>query len=175
MKPWSLVALSLVSAACSVPWLLIHSPELGFLLQCGFALVCHQRGVRSFVLFGGSVAVCARCLGIYFGAALGSMLRVSRQVARQFLIAAVVVSALDWLAELKGVHGNRMATRFVLGLALGAAGAMLVRASQIDKTTALARRTTLPGGQGAGASCRGRYPLKADIDAAGKMYSATHG
>ena len=138
MRPWSLVALSLVCAACSVPWLLIHWPELGFLLQCGFAVGCHQRGGRSFVLFGGSVAVCARCLGIYFGVALGSILRVSRQLARQLLIAAVVVAALDWLAELAGVHGNWMATRFVLGLALGAAGAMVVAASELDKTSGVA-------------------------------------
>ena len=55
----------------ATPWLLAHSPVIGFALQRGFALVCHQQAERSFVLFGGSVAVCARCLGIYLGAAVG--------------------------------------------------------------------------------------------------------
>ncbi len=129
---WALIPLVLAAAACAVPWLLAHSPEIGFALQRGFALVCHQQPERSFFWFGGSVAVCARCVGIYLGAAAGLLLRVSRRVARGWLIAALALNLVDWAAELVGLHGNWMGARFALGLALGATVAMLVIAS-IDK------------------------------------------
>jgi uncharacterized membrane protein len=113
----------------SVPTLASHSPFFALALQRGFALVCHQQPDRSFFLFGGSVAVCARCLGIYFGAAMGLLLRVPRRIAMQLLIAAVAINLVDRLAEFAGLHGNWMPARFALGIILGTAAAMLVAAS----------------------------------------------
>jgi uncharacterized membrane protein len=129
VRRWALLPLALASTVCAVPWLLARSPELGLALQRAFALVCHQQAERSFVLFGGSVAVCARCLGIYLGAAVGLVVRVSRQSAWRWLIAAVALNLVDCLVEITGLHGNWMAVRFVLGFALGTTAAMLVIAS----------------------------------------------
>jgi len=123
---WALAPILLAGTACAVPWLLAHIPEIGLALQRGFALACHQNAHRSFVLCSGSVAVCARCLGIYLGAAVGLLLRVPRQLAFRLFIAAFAFNAGDWLTEAAGLHGNWMLTRFVLGCVLGAAGAMLV-------------------------------------------------
>lgn len=106
--------------------MMAHAPEFGFGLQRAFALVCHQQAERSFALFGGSVAVCARCLGIYLGAAAGLLVRVSRTVAWQWLMAAVAITVIDWAAEFAGLHGNWMWARFVLGIASGMAAAMIV-------------------------------------------------
>lgn len=125
----ALLSLGLACAACVVPWFFLHSPEVGFALQRGFALVCHQQPERSFFLFGGSVAVCARCLGIYLGAAMGCLIRVPRKIAMQFLIAVVSVNFVDGLAEFVGLHENWMLMRFMLGIVLGAAAAMIVIAS----------------------------------------------
>ena len=133
---WSLAPLALVLAACAVPPLFVHSPELALALQRAFALVCHQQPQRSFVLFGGSVAVCARCLGIYLGAAAGLMVRVSRRVAWRWLIAAVAINLVDWLAEFAGVHGNWMGARFALGLLLGAVAAMMIATAEKTRTPA---------------------------------------
>jgi uncharacterized membrane protein len=115
--------------AVATPFFLYSIPILGFALQRGFALVCHQQPERSFVMFGGSVAVCGRCLGIYFGAAVGAVLRVPRGVASRWLIAAMAINMVDWLAEIAGIHGNWTLARFALGLTLGATTAMLVIAS----------------------------------------------
>ena len=106
-----------------------HSPVFALALQRGFSVVCHQQPERSFTLFGGAVAVCARCLGIYLGAAIGLVMNTSRRLATQVLVAAVVVNLVDWLAELAGLHGNWMFARFAFGLALGMTGAMLVAAN----------------------------------------------
>ena len=40
------------------------------------SLVCHQRPERSFHLFGVQMPVCARCTGIYLGAALAAIVTV---------------------------------------------------------------------------------------------------
>jgi uncharacterized membrane protein len=125
----ALIPFTLAVAVCSVPWLMVHAPALGFALQRGFALVCHQRADRSFFFFGGSVAVCCRCLGIYLGAALGMLFRVPRQLALRLLLGAATINLADRLAELGGLHGNWMITRFALGLALGAAAALFVVAN----------------------------------------------
>ena len=120
-------ALGLVAIA--TPFFLHSLPMLGFALQRGFALVCHRQPERSFFCFGGSVAVCARCLGIYLGAAVGLLMCVPRRIAMQLLMVTVTVNAVDWFAELAGLHGNWMPVRFALGVALGTTAAMVVAAS----------------------------------------------
>ena len=130
MKRWMLLPLALAASALAVPYFLTHGfLVMGLALERGFALVCHQRPERSFWLFGGSVAVCARCLGIYLGAALGLLLRTSRTLALRFLIATAALNLLDGASELAGWHGNWLGVRFALGLALGAAAAMTISAA----------------------------------------------
>ena len=132
LKWYAIVPATLAATAVAVPWLLVHSPAFGLALQYGFSLVCHQQPERSFILFGGTVAVCARCLGIYLGAALGLMIRVPRELAWRLLIVTATVSLADWIAEMGGLHGNWMLARFTLGAALGIAAAMLVYASAVE-------------------------------------------
>ena len=124
---WALAPLALVAAVLAAPYFLTHGFFIiAFALHRGFALICHQRPERSFWIFGAPVAVCARCLGIYLGAAIGLLLRTSRRVAMNILIAAASMNALDVVTELAGLHGNWMAVRFVLGIALGAAFGLLI-------------------------------------------------
>jgi uncharacterized membrane protein len=129
VKWYAIVPTTLAAVAVAAPWLLVHSPVFGLALHYGFSLVCHQQADRSFFLLGGSVAVCARCLGIYSGAALGLMIRIPRELARRLLLITATVSLADWIAEMAGLHGNWMLARFALGLTLGAAAAMSVTAS----------------------------------------------
>ena len=130
LKWFAIVPAMFAVVAIAVPVLMARVPEIGFAVQRGFALACHQRPERSFILFGGSVAVCARCLGIYLGAAAGLLVRVSRRMAWRCLIAAVAINLADGLAEIAGIHGNWLGARFLLGFALGAAGAMMVASVQ---------------------------------------------
>ncbi len=125
-----MIPVALTCAAMATPWLFSHLPALAFALQRGFSLACHQHADRSFPIFGGNVAVCSRCLGIYLGAAAGLLLRIPRQLAWRFLLTALAANLIDWTAELSGLHGNWMFTRFELGAALGMAAAMLAINSQ---------------------------------------------
>jgi len=127
---WMLVPVVLVGAAVAAPYCSTHNLlALGFALHGGFGLVCHQRPERSFWIFGIPVAVCARCLGIYLGSAIGLVLRTSRTIAMKLLIVAAAINLLDAMAEFAGLHGNWMLVRFALGLALGAAGGLVISAS----------------------------------------------
>jgi uncharacterized membrane protein len=153
---WSLIALLLAGAAVAVPWLFAHhSFALGLALDRGFALICHQRPERSFWIFGGAVAVCSRCLGIYLGAAAGLLFRTSRTLAFRLLIAAAALNLLDALTELAGLHGNWLAVRFVFGLTLGTAAALLISSTMAatqDSASLAARHVGNPA----------RYPLTVD-------------
>ena len=124
---WALAPLAFVAAVVAAPYLLTHEfPAIGFALYRGFGIICHQRPERSFWIFGAEVAVCARCLGIYLGAAIGLLFRTSRRIALRLLIAAAALNVLDALTELAGLHSNWLVIRYGFGLLLGAAATLFV-------------------------------------------------
>ena len=138
---WALAPIALVAAVLAVPYFQMHGfLPIAFALQRGFALVCHQQPDRSFWIFGAPVAVCARCLGIYLGAAVGLLLRTSRRLAIHLLTITAALNLLDVTTEFAGLHGNWMGVRFALGVALGAAGGLLISSTMgamfapIDRT-----------------------------------------
>ncbi len=119
---------ALASAALAAPLLSGH-PLAAWAIREFFSRVCHQEAARSFWLWGAPVAVCARCLGIYLGAAAGAWLGWSRRTAVRFLAVAASVNGLDVVTEMAGLHGNWMDVRFLFGLALGIGMAAVVAAS----------------------------------------------
>ena len=114
------------------------------------SVICHQRPERSFHLLGAQLPVCARCLGIYAGAALISRDRGrqaglsrrrvsfggaapiarraggSRSSARTVLLIAALPTAATLLVEWTTGHTPGNWTRAVSGVPLGAAVAWIV-------------------------------------------------
>ena len=126
----ALLPLSLALLAIAAPYLLTHGfPFIAIVLQRGFALVCHQRPERSFEIFGAHTAVCARCLGIYLGAAVGTAVQVPRRTAFSLLVLAAALNLADAISAMANLHGNWIELRFVLGVLLGFAAAECVGAS----------------------------------------------
>ena len=74
------MALLIALLAVAWPALLLAAPVLpaglSAVLYAATSLICHQRPDRSFYLDAFQLPVCARCLGIYGGAALGAVLAV---------------------------------------------------------------------------------------------------
>ena len=89
--------------------------------------------------------MCARCLGIYLGAAAGLAVRVPRHLAWRWLLAAAALNLADCCAELAGWHGNWLAVRGVLGGVLGMSVAMLVTNSQLGAGRGHFEETGAPG------------------------------
>lgn len=118
-------ASALLGLAIAPAWLASH----GYLLTMAaifafFSKVCHQRPERSIVLFGAPVAVCVRCLGIYAGAAFGSLLRINHRAAMRALAAALALNCADVASELLHIHGNMPLSRLLIGAALGIAASL---------------------------------------------------
>ncbi len=98
-----------------------------------FAPVCHQDPARSFWILGAPVAVCARCLGIYLGAAVGAWIPAPRRVLLSGLALFGALNLADVLTEAAAWHGNWKLTRFLLGALLGlAAGSLVANAMKRD-------------------------------------------
>ena len=92
--------------------------------------ICHQRPDRSFHLFAAQLPVCARCMGIYLGAAAGLLVTLSGRIrqrlsstsARALLLGGaaptVITLLLEWSGAWPGSNDARAAAGFLLGLAV---------------------------------------------------------
>jgi uncharacterized membrane protein len=121
---WAAVAVAAPLAASSgrFHWLSFAAYQIG-------ALICHQRPERSFHLAAVQMPVCARCLGLYAGGALGLVLawavrRAWPPVAARLILAVtalpIAVSvALEWIGAIETTNLFRAATGLPLGLAAG--------------------------------------------------------
>ncbi len=124
-------ALVLVAAAIAAPWLRLRIPMAGLAVRWFFASVCHQQAERSLYLFSAPLAVCARCFGIYAGAAVGSLFQLKPAMALRWCGAALALNVGDVALEIAGVHGSQPWLRLVLGATLGlGAGALLAHSAE---------------------------------------------
>lgn len=94
--------------------------------------LCHQRPDRSFFVHGRQMPVCARCTGLYVGAAIGAPIAVVTAAAmasaraRAILAVAALPTLVTWSLEFAGVVPFSNVARFVAALPLGFAAAWLV-------------------------------------------------
>ncbi len=105
------------------------SENLSSYLYLFFSKVCHQQDDRSFHLFEYKLGVCSRCVWIYAGFFLGTVIyRIKYKVnninppAIWLLIASVMLLISDVIFESLGVFSNtffsRSLTGFIIGLVL---------------------------------------------------------
>jgi uncharacterized membrane protein len=121
-----LAAVALTLLPLAAPLMAARHPLAAMLVRAFFSHLCHQKSARSFFLDGSQVAVCVRCLGIYFGAALAVLRMYRLSNANRWLGIALFLNVIDVVTELLHWHGNLPGLRFFLGLLIGAAtGALL--------------------------------------------------
>jgi uncharacterized membrane protein len=121
-----LAMMALALTPLAAPLLAAGHPLTALLIRGFFSRLCHQNPGRSFLVAGSPVAVCARCLGIYCGVALGALLRLGKATATRLLALAVLLNLLDIATATLHWHGNLPVARLLLGLLLGVgAGAFL--------------------------------------------------
>ncbi len=123
----SLAVLALALTPLAAPLLAHSHPLSALLIRSFFARLCHQDPARSFMVEGSPVAVCVRCLGIYCGAALASLVGMGKAPARRLLAIAMLLNLLDVASATLHWHGSLPLPRFLLGVLLGiGAGAVLL-------------------------------------------------
>ena len=122
--------------------LVVTAPQLpsslAALIYAFGSLVCHQRPERSFHLAGAQLPVCARCLGIYAGVALGLLAR-SRRILVFGPVIAIIGVALPTVATLvvewTGLWNPGNPIRAAAGTLLGAGVAAVVVTLHYDECT----------------------------------------
>jgi uncharacterized membrane protein len=130
-----------------------HGPSLGYAFALGaYAIghaICHQLPLRSFHVWGAALPVCARCTGLYVGAAVTSLAVLIRPNAtnapgigtdtaahvRRLLLVALVPTAITLVYE--WTTGTMPANwiRALAGLPLGAAVAWLIGTMNVTRRT----------------------------------------
>ena len=93
-----------------------------------FRIMCHGMPARSLELFGTTMPLCARCVGIYAGLLAGLLAfkaipLLRQRVMRVVAFAALTPLAIDGLTQLTGLREStnplRLATGAVAGIAFG--------------------------------------------------------
>ena len=108
------------------------------------SFVCHQLPERSYRLWTAQMPVCARCAGIYAGAAASAVaaslagarvraIRASARRARVILALAVAPSAATLLYEWTTRHAPSNGIRLAAGLPIGIAVAWLLVTASADQ------------------------------------------
>ena len=142
------MALLLAPVAAARPQSSTIGYPFALVMYTAGSVICHQRAERSFHLLGVQLPVCARCLGIYAGAALLSVIVAarprfspalpfggtrrraadgdSRSSARTVLLISALPTAVTLLAEWATGHTPGNWTRALSGVPLGAAVAWIV-------------------------------------------------
>jgi len=113
------------------------------------SVVCHQRPERSFVSWNVSWPVCARCTGIYAGAAAAAVLFLPRPRRRSPVAsispwAIVLVGALpsiatlvyEWTTGAAPANVTRLAAGLPIGLSVIVVIALAAESSSLDGTNA---------------------------------------
>lgn len=134
-------------AVLAITWLVILwlapllSPPLAGIIYAFGSLICHQLPERSFHVARAQLPVCARCTGIYAGAACGSlgwlMLRgvnafrkalvvPARDTARTLAGVAALPTIVTFAAEATGLWQPSNVVRALAGTLLGTALALIV-------------------------------------------------
>ena len=153
-------------AFVSLAWLalLVATPlapsSLATVMYAVCSVICHQLPDRSFHLAGFQFPVCARCLGIYTGAALAAVVHVLdgrrtrsgrwRLLSAPAARAVFVVSAIPTLVtvglESSGLWSGTNTVRSIAGIVLGAGGALVVMSAvaTLHYNACQRRRLTAP-------------------------------
>jgi len=113
-----------------------------------FGSICHQMPERSINLDGHPVAVCSRCLGVYFGLFAGFIIcPLWRKIddieplPRFWLFLSLIPISLDWSLTLFGIWENTHISRSVTGFILGIACATFIIPALVEIFRNLSRKT----------------------------------
>jgi uncharacterized membrane protein len=128
-------AIAWVTLVVTAPQL---SPSVAAFVYAFGSLICHQRPERSFHLAGAQLPVCARCLGIYAGVAIGLIVNARRILARGpavAIVAAALPTIVTLVSEWAGLWNPGNPIRAAAGTILGAGMAAVVVTLHYDECT----------------------------------------
>jgi uncharacterized membrane protein len=118
------VVILTVTTACT--WMLGHGASR--MWRVPFLILCHGLPSRSLTLFGTTMPLCARCVGIYVGLFMGLaaylvLPRVEERLLRGLMYVMAMPMAVDGITQLlrlrESTNPIRLATGFIAAFAFG--------------------------------------------------------
>ncbi len=95
-----------------------------------YSLVCHQDAAKSFFIGGYKLEVCARCTGIYSGAAIfsiaGLLFSRLRPRDKKWLLYSMIPMAADVIFYSAGIYDYSKWVAFSTGMILGSASILYI-------------------------------------------------
>ncbi len=110
------VAVILLAGPIGLLW-----QDAGELLAGGYNVICHRVPTRCLAVMGMSMAVCARCFGLWLGIGTATWLCAWRRLRIPTAMALICITALSWLAPIIGTGVDTALARTLSGL-LGGIG-----------------------------------------------------
>lgn len=107
-----------MAAAVLAPLLASENRPEAAVFYAAFRPFCHQEVERVWSLAGEPLAVCVRCLGVYWGMVAGG-LAPQGFGSRRAMVGAAAVCLASWALEATGIAVPPAGLRFVAGLAVG--------------------------------------------------------
>ncbi len=152
---WLVIAVGslLICAAIIGAPLALSSGHLFWALPIyhAFSLVCHQIPERSFFIAGHPFAVCSRCLGLYAGFTLATViyplvcsLEKIDAPPRKWLFIAAAPLAIDYALGFFGIWDNTHSSRLITAALLGAVAVFYVMPGLLDLGLRLTGRKPQP-------------------------------
>ena len=108
-----------------------------------FEFLCHQDPIRSYSIGSESMAVCARCLGIYSAFTIGLIgspllersLSISRKTRMRIVFGSIVINMIDIFANGLWIWVNTLESRLILGAIFGFSIAILITEEFFKRNT----------------------------------------
>lgn len=135
---WLLAGLATVFCAgiLLAPYLEARGTPIGSLLRLAYRPGCHQQAARCLDLGFGTLAVCARCSGLYAGGLLGLLWAAAPGWTPRprplWLLLATVVNVIDVAAGIVGLCGLPNWPRFAIALPLGLLCGLFLATGVVD-------------------------------------------
>ncbi len=118
------------------PFLQADGCQFGSLLRLAYGPACHQQADRCLDFGFGSLAVCARCTGLYAGGLIGLLWAAATGVIvrprPRWLLVAIVANVIDVAAGIVGLSGLPNWPRFAIALPLGVLCGLYLAAGIVD-------------------------------------------
>ncbi len=111
--------LLLWTAGIFIPCLNIENPLLFFITDQFYSTVCHQNPAKTFRCDTNHLFVCARCLGIYTGALLMSVVVLFYKKTFRLNLLPLIIASVPMLIDVLGVLFNFYNYSLLLALLTG--------------------------------------------------------
>ncbi len=141
---WGLIAIAIMLVIIALgPGLFGYHVHESRWQHIFFEFLCHQDPERSYSIAGISMAVCARCLGIYTAFLVGliaspffeRIVSITKKNRINIVVGTIAINGIDFIGNAMGIWVNTLESRLILGILFGLSIALLITQEFFKRNT----------------------------------------